>query len=393
MRIVAMISGTSHDAIDVAAADVTIDGAEVVLTPLGAMSAAYPADLRADVVAALPPAKVGAEAFCKLDTRLGQAFADAAATACATIAGGSADLVVSHGQTIFHWVEGAQAHGTLQLGQPAWIAERTGLPVVADLRSRDIAAGGHGAPLVSIFDHLLLSGGRAKAALNLGGIANITVLNGESGTPVAFDVGPANALMDAAMVQRTDGAKTYDAEGDLAAGGTVDHGLLDRLLVDPYYALEPPKTTGKEHFHGAYLKQVLADHGTAVSDADLQATLAELTARTVADACLDHGAAQVIAAGGGVRNRHVMRRLQALLAPAELQTIDRLGIGADDKEAYAFALMGFLTVNGLPGVVPSATGAGRATVLGAVVPGAEGRLPIPVVDAGWRPRRLRIAAG
>lgn len=397
MRIIAMISGTSHDAIDVAVADVGIAGADLTLQPVGSVAVPYAPDLRAAVVAALPPAAIDAEAFCRLDTHLGQAFADAARHAFDTVAGGRADLVVSHGQTIFHWVTERRALGTLQLGQPAWIAERTGLPVVADLRSRDVAAGGHGAPLVSIFDHLLLGGGPPTVALNLGGIANVTLLDGrtppaaQASGPVAYDVGPANALSDAAMLRLTDGDAAYDADGAMAAAGTVDPRLLAALLADPYYALGPPKSTGKEHFHGAYLDRALAAHGAHVENSDLLATLAEVTARTVADACLAHGAAQVVASGGGVRNRHVMRRLGALLPDAEIATIDALGIPADAKEAYAFALMGFLTVNGLPGAVASATGATRATVLGAILPGADGRLPEPTVPRNWRPGRLRIA--
>ncbi|CAN5178020.1 anhydro-N-acetylmuramic acid kinase [soil metagenome] len=391
MRIAAMISGTSHDAIDVAVADLAASDGELALRPLGSLGVPFDDELRAGIVAALPPSTVGAEALCRLDTRLGQAFAAAAERAVATVGEGRVDLVVSHGQTIFHWVDGPQALGTLQLGQPAWIAERTGLPVVADLRSRDIAAGGHGAPLVSLFDVLLLRGsGTPAAALNLGGIANVTIVGPDP--PTAFDVGPANALLDAAVVRLTDGRDTYDEAGRRAARGTVDERLLAALLADPYYALEPPKSTGKEHFHADYLQAALAENGEPAGD-DLLATLAELTARTVAAACRAYGVARVVASGGGVANATVMGRLSALLPGVEVGTIERWGVDPVAKEAYAFAVLGFLTVNAVPGVVASCTGAHRASVLGAVLPGADGRLPARSAPEGWQPERLLVRAG
>jgi anhydro-N-acetylmuramic acid kinase len=263
--------------------------------------------------------------------------------------------------------------------------------VVADLRSRDIAAGGHGAPLVSLFDVLLLRGsGMPAAALNLGGIANVTIVGPEE--PIAFDVGPANALLDAAIVRLTDGRETYDEAGRRAARGTVDERLLAALLADPYYALQPPKSTGKEHFHAEYLHAALAEHGDPAGD-DLMATLAELTARTVAAACRAHGVARVVASGGGVANATVMARLSALLPGVEVVTIDQLGVDPVAKEAYAFAVLGFLTVNAVPGIVASCTGARHASVLGAVLPGADGRLPARSAPEGWRPERLVIRAG
>jgi len=199
MRVVGIISGTSHDGIDVAAADVELYEGEVVLRPLGAVEVEYTAELRRRIATTLPPAQTSYEQVCRLDTELGQAFATAAERGLAQLCDGYADLVVSHGQTMYHWVDDdGQARGTLQLGQPAWIAERTGVPVVSDLRSRDIVCGGHGAPLVSIFDVLLLGAGRTpRGALNLGGIANLTAVTPQA-DPLAYDIGPANALIDAA---------------------------------------------------------------------------------------------------------------------------------------------------------------------------------------------------
>jgi anhydro-N-acetylmuramic acid kinase len=261
---------------------------------------------------------------------------------------------------VFH----AATNGTLQLGQPAWIAERTGLPVVADLRARDVAAGGQGAPLVSLLDTLLLAGrAGTPAALNLGGIANLTV------PPIAFDTGPANALLDAAARHFT--GRPYDEDGRLAAAGTVNREWLGRLLEDPYYARPAPKSTGKEHFHAGYV----AFDGRAE---DVLATLTRLTARTVADAARRHGVTEVITSGGGVRNPALMAALREELAPARLVTSEALGLPAQAKEAYAFALLGFLTHHGIAGTLPSATGARHASVLGSVTPGSGSR-PAPRV--------------
>ena len=260
MRLIAMISGTSHDAIDVAVADVWADGDELRLRPVGTADVRFDDHLRERIVDVLPPRTTDMAEVCRLDALLGQAFADAAANAMAELSDGRADLVVSHGQTVFHLVEQARALSTLQLGQPAWIAERTGTAVLADLRSRDIAAGGHGAPLVSAVDVLLLGQPPApEVALNLGGISNITVVAPDR-APIAYDVGPANALLDAVMAAHSDGIQRYDRDGMLAAQGTVDAPLLRRLLAEPYYRLTPPRSTGKELFHPGYLDTVLAAH-------------------------------------------------------------------------------------------------------------------------------------
>lgn len=388
MRVLGMISGTSFDGIDVAAADLSFDDDTVVLRPLGALTHAFPPELRAALTAAMPPRPTTAAAVCELDTRIGQVFADAAERGARELAGDRAELIASHGQTLFHWVEGRQARGTLQLGQPAWIAQRTGLSVVADLRARDLAAGGQGAPLASLLDVLLLGrdAPRPRAALNLGGIANLTIVGGGR-EPIAFDTGPANALLDVAVEQLTGGAETFDRDGRRAARGRTDPALLERLLADPYYALEPPKTTGKEVFHLSHLDAALG--GRAIDD-DALATLVALTAETVAVWCHRFGVEEVVAAGGGVANPTLLEALDRRLGDVPLRRIDEFGLPADDKEAYLFALLGFLTVHGVPGTVPSCTGASEASVLGAVVPGRDG-LP-HTVGPSAAPVRLRVAA-
>jgi anhydro-N-acetylmuramic acid kinase len=387
MRVIGCISGTSHDAIEVAAADLALDGDELAMSLLGARTVAFDPRLRAEIGAALPPAPTTMAAVCRLDTLLGRAFAEAAAHADAELCEGRAELVVSHGQTVFHWVEDGHARGTLQLGQPAWIAERTGLPVVSDLRSRDVARGGHGAPLVSLFDVLLLEPStQPRAALNLGGIANVTVVRPD-GTVTAYDVGPANALIDAAVAMQSAGMETYDRDGRRARRGTVSPELLADLLTDPYYAQSSPKSTGKERFNAAYLREALARHPGVPGD-DVVATLTRLTATIVADACRREGVAELVVSGGGTRNPALMDDLAALASGVAVQPIDALGIPSHAKEALAFALLGFLTMHGLAGTVPACTGARAAAVLGSLTPGNRPlRLPDP---SRTPPRRLRL---
>jgi anhydro-N-acetylmuramic acid kinase len=386
MTVVGLISGTSMDGIDVAAGEFTIDGDELILYPLGQTSIAYDNSLRKELEAALPPAQTTVEAVCRLDTEVGQAFAAAAETAISQFAP-KAELIVSHGQTIFHWVEGAKVRGSLQIGQPAWISARTGLPVVADLRAADIAADGQGAPLAGIFDVLLLGGSEAPcASLNLGGISNITVVGGGV-DPVAYDVGPANALIDAAVSHATGGARSFDAHGAMAARGHVHQGLLRQLLTESYYSRPYPKTTGKELFHLPYLLDAVDQVGE-IGDDDLVATVTALTAVTVANACREHDVAEVIAAGGGVHNPTLMRMLADELGEIPIRPIDELGVPAAAKESYFIALIGFLTVHGLAGNHPAATGASDVVTLGSLLPGRNG-FALPE-QAGTQPRRLRI---
>lgn len=390
LTVIGMISGTSYDAIDAAAARFSLDGDVVTLRPLGLYSEDIPAALRARIAAVLPPHPTGMEEVCRLDTELGQLFGRVAAAANDAVAGGAADVVVSHGQTVFHWVEGGHALGTLQLGSAAWIAAATGLPVVSDLRTRDLTRGGHGAPLASTLDALLLlhaglPDGVVRGALNLGGIANLTVRSAE-GRIVAYDIGPASALMDSAVVDATGGAERMDRDGERAARGTVDEPLLARLLAEPYYRLPPPKSTGKELFHADYVKDAVGDR--PIPTDDLLATLTELTARLVADACTGHALTELVAAGGGVRNPVLMRRIAELAPATRVCTIEEFGLPAQAKEAYLFALLGYLSAHGLPGTIPSATGAAEGSILGSLTPGrAPLRLPEP---AAVTPRRLEV---
>ncbi|NGN94813.1 anhydro-N-acetylmuramic acid kinase [Nocardioides sp. KC13] len=381
MRVLGMISGTSHDGIDVAVVDFDHDlagdalGARIVHRS----SVPYASGLRHRIIEALPPAPVGFDVVCELDTEIGQAFAAAAKQAIEDT--GGVDVVCTHGQTVFHWVEGGRALGTLQLGQPAWIAEATGATVVSDVRAADIAAGGQGAPLVPLLDVRLLASatqdGAVAAALNLGGIANVTVCRPEA-DPVAWDIGPANALVDAVVTDAPGGA-TFDRDGELAARGTAVPMLLEALLDSPYFTQPAPKSTGKELFNLGFVRSALARAGVEPSLPDLVATLTELSAVSVSDAVRDAGVEVLVASGGGVRNPVLMRRLGELLPGVRIVTSDALGVPSDHKEAVAFALIGWATVHGLPGNVASCTGAAGPRVLGRISHAS----PPPPPIASW----------
>ena len=340
------------DGLDAAVAQFELDGGAVAMSPLRHIERPWPDRARTRLHAALGPTTAGE--LCELDQLIGQASAELAAELL------PADLVVSHGQTVHHWVQDGAAKGTLQLGQPAWIVQATGLPVVSDVRPRDIAAGGHGAPLAGILDDLWLRGRYTRAALNLGGIANVTIVR-RGRPPLAFDTGPANCLLDEAA-RRTTG-RCSDEDGRLAARGTPDAALLRRLLDDPYYALVPPKTTGREHF----CLGGLGDLGDLAPE-HLLATLTELTAITVADALAPYAPAEVVASGGGVRNPALLAALKRRLP---LTVSDEHGLPAQAKEAYLMALIGFLVWH----QVPLLTG---PHVLGRISPGdAPLALPPP----------------
>jgi anhydro-N-acetylmuramic acid kinase len=324
MRVIGLMSGTSMDGLDAAVAEIEWDGGVVVLSALRHIERPWPDEVRGRLHAALGPTTAGE--LCELDQLIGRSSGELAAELL------PADLVVSHGQTVHHWVRDREAKGTLQLGQPAWIVEATGLPVISDVRARDIAAGGHGAPLAGILDDLWLRGEDTRAALNLGGIANVTIVR-RGCPPIAFDTGPANCLLDE-VARRTTGAPS-DQDGRCAARGTSDAALLERLLADPYYALTPPKSTGREHFRLDRLGP-LPD----LAPEDLLATLTELTAVTVADALAPYAPTEVVASGGGVRNPALLGALRRRLP---LTVSDERGLPAQAKEAYLMALIGFLS--------------------------------------------------
>lgn len=364
-----LISGTSADSIDAA---LVRFGAG---TPQLLASHAYPwpSDLRHRMLAlAQGEGTLDLDAFGRLDVEIGRCFADAALQLLEQchIASQEVRAIGSHGQTLRHRPTGEYPF-TLQLGDPSVIAERCRIEVVADFRRADIAAGGQGAPLLPVLHAMLLGRpGVSRVVLNLGGIANVTVLASD-GSVHGFDTGPANGLLDA-WCQRHRG-EPFDRDGAFAASGCVDQPLLEAMLADPYFSLPPPKSTGREHFHLAWL----ATHVRlgAISAADVQATLLELTVRSVAAAIAQQApsAREVLACGGGVHNGALMQRLRDVLAPRVVLSTSHYGVDPDFLEATAFAWLARQRLLGLPGNLPAVTGARGPRVLGAIysAPAAE----------------------
>ena len=370
-RYAGLMSGTSMDGVDAVLLEMAASGCRIS----AATHRDYPADLVARLRAAITrPEQVGLDELGQLDVQVGEVFA-AALLQLLDEAGVHADTVRavgSHGQTIRH-----QPHGdtpfTLQIGDPNVIAERSGMDVVADFRRRDIAAGGEAAPLVPAF-HAAVFGapGETRVVVNIGGIANLTVLAADGGV-TGFDTGPGNCLMDV-WVQAQRG-EAFDRDGTLAAAGCVNAALLERLLAEPYLQRRGPKSTGRELFQATWLEAMLA--GATLEAADVQATLCEYTARTIRDAIVMLAGVQparVLVCGGGTLNPQLMGRLGAQLAGVRVDSTAACGIDPMQVEAAAFAWLAHRRIEGLPGNLPAVTGARGARVLGAIFPGAVTQL-------------------
>jgi len=357
-----LISGTSADGIDAALVRFGEDGHARLA--FGRTYAWAPALRTRLVELGQQSALLTLDDVGELDVRIARAFADAALQALADSGTDAREVaaVGSHGQTLRHRPHGPHPF-TLQLGDPGTIAEHTGIRVVADFRRRDVAAGGHGAPLLpGLHAALLHAGDEDRAVLNLGGIANLTLLPAR-GEVRGFDTGPANGLMDA-WCQRHRG-QAFDRDGTFAREGRVDDGLLSRLLADPWFAAPPPKSTGRDRFHLDWVESRLAGRE---SPADVQATLLALTVRTVVDAlhATLPNAKRLIACGGGVHNPALMQALADALPGRTVESTAAHGLDPDFVEAMGFAWLARQTLLGLPGNVPSVTGADGFRVLGGV---------------------------
>ena len=368
-----LISGTSADGIDVALVEFPDATSAAGLRLRAACTRSWSSGLRERLVAigqGGEPASL--DELGRLDVQVAQAFADAALALLdeAGVAPAQVTAIGSHGQTLRHHPHG-DAPFTMQIGDGSVIAERTGIATVADFRRRDVAAGGHGAPLVPAFHAALLQyADEDRAVLNLGGIGNYTLLP-RHGAVRGFDTGPANALLDAWCLRHN--GQAFDAGGQFAASGRVDAALLARLLDEPWFALPPPKSTGREQFHLDWLQARLRG---GESPADVQATLLELTAATVAEAlhAQQPGTARVIACGGGVRNPVLMRAIATRLPGVVVESSAAHGLDPDFVEAMAFAWLARETLAGRPGNLPAVTGAAGPRVLGVVHP-AQDRSP------------------
>ncbi len=365
------MSGTSLDGVDAVLAEFDAADSNPSLRVLAHASLVFDAPLRDELLALN---RTGADELHRAalaGNALARCYAEAVgdALAQAGIAASSVRAIGAHGQTVRHRPREFDGNGyTLQLLNAALLAEASGIDVVADLRSRDVAAGGQGAPLVPAFHRALFARDDATVCVaNLGGIANLTVLRSD-GSTLGFDCGTANVLMDL-WCERHRGDR-FDAGGAWAAGGRVVAPLLARMLADPYFVLPPPKSTGRDLFNAEWLATRLAEHGASEAPRDVQATLAELSARGIADAVRRHApdASTLLACGGGAYNAELMRRIAAALPGLRVEPTDDRGLPATQVEAAAFAWLAKAFVERRPGNLPSVTGAAGQRLLGALYP-------------------------
>jgi anhydro-N-acetylmuramic acid kinase len=378
MRVVGLMSGTSADGVD--AAIVEIDRGKVRLLAFDTF--AYPALLRRQILNLCRPESARLDDICHYNFVLGEVFADAVIKLCSKsgISLSSIDLIGSHGQTIYHQPSGKRYGGktissTLQISEPSVIAERTSITTVADFRPRDMAAGGQGAPLVPYADYVLFKHKKLTRVIqNIGGIANVTLLPGgcTQDDVIAFDTGPGNMVIDGIVRFISGGGKNYDAGGRMAARGTVDKRLLDKLLRHPFFRRRPPKSTGREEFGARFAERIYQRAGRrGLANADIVATVTALTAKSITQAYqwfLPTTPDEVILCGGGAHNCTLVEMLHAELPEVKMLTTGDFGISVDAKEAVSFAILAWATMKGMTNNVPTATDAKRPVILGKIVP-------------------------
>jgi anhydro-N-acetylmuramic acid kinase len=371
LRVAGLMSGTSADGIDVAIVD--IDGTSTKLAAFAMYP--YPSSVRKAIFSLFDPATSTVDKICHFNFVLGNLFADAVIQLCKSnkIALKTIDLIGSHGQTIYHDPK-HPIGSTLQIGEPSVIAQRTGIPTVADFRPADMAAGGQGAPLVPFTDYILFADKRiTRAVQNIGGIANVTYLPASCGPDkiIAFDTGPGNMIIDGLMNLITHGRKTYDRHGALAAKGIVNPTLLDKMLKHPYLKRHLPKTTGREEFGLQYSRMIYKEAvARRISNEDMIATATAFTAATIAVAYrvfLPKMPQEIILCGGGAQNKTLVKMLGRQMPESKIITTGDLGIDPDAKEAVSFAILAWATMKGIPGNVPAVTGAGKPAILGKIV--------------------------
>ncbi|NLH17000.1 MAG: anhydro-N-acetylmuramic acid kinase [Phycisphaerae bacterium] len=376
------MSGTSLDGIDVAVIDLAPRNSRVVVRLTAFETIPWPLSVRQDLLQLCRPNSGSTADIGFMNFLVGRLFAEALLRTCRKhrIPPGSIDLIGSHGQTIWHDPKGrrfgrAAVPSTLQIGEPAVIAQRTGITTVADFRTADLAAGGQGAPLVPYSDFVLFRHTtKSRAIQNIGGIGNVTWLPARCTIDeiLAFDTGPGNMVIDGLVDLFTQGKQTYDPGGRLAANGTVHRPLLAQMLRHPYFRKEPPKSTGREDFGILYCHELLKlARRFRLRNEDVLITVTAFTAQTIADAYrrfLPRMPDEIYLAGGGAHNRTLVRMLADLLPDIPLRTTDELGIPIDAREAVAFAILARASALGSPNNVPSATGAKRPVILGKIVP-------------------------
>lgn len=386
MKIVGLMSGTSGDGVDAALVDVSSNGRSLKVRILSAQTLSYPRSLQQRILATSVSGSVAD--VCHLNALLGEWFANAALQVIrqAKLQPADVALIGSHGQTIHHLPHGIQSPGvgairsTLQIAEPAVIAERTGITTVANFRPRDIAAGGQGAPLTPAVHELLLRHPRrARLIVNLGGISNVTYVPRGGGWDgvVAFDTGPANMVLDGLVSRVTGGRQSMDRDGKLALRGQIDARLLGKLLAHPFLSQRPPKSTGREEFGSSIIDElVTVQKQQGLSIEDLLATCSMWTAEAIGTArrWIKGEVDEVVVGGGGVRNRAVMAHLATVFAPLPVTTFDTLGWDSKAFEAVAFAVLAYQTAVGHWGNIPAVTGAKHPVLLGTIVPAGPGWL-------------------
>jgi anhydro-N-acetylmuramic acid kinase len=367
-----LMSGTSVDGIDAVLAEISGTGLRSSAKILAFETYPFRTPMRMRLLKLF---SAGAEEICEMNFILGELLADAALKLLRRtgIPPGKVDFIGSHGQTLYHLSgQPRRKNSTLQIGEGAVIAARTGVVTVCDFRPADISAGGTGAPLVPYADYLLFrKKGRVRALLNLGGIANVTVLPGRLEEVMAFDTGPANMVIDSLVRLQSRGRRKWDPAGQFAGRGKINEDLLGDLMRHPYFRLSPPKSTGREMF-GEKFARDLRSRKRDLFFADLLATATFFTAASIRRGFDDFifprfRLDEIFVSGGGMHNRALMGFLRKLLAPIPIAPLNDLGIDGDAKEALAFALLADATLRGLPSNVPGATGARRPAVLGKIV--------------------------
>lgn len=379
--IIGLMSGTSVDGIDAAIVEIRGHRLETAVDLIAFETFPFPPGVPQRILALCQPDTGRVDDICEMNFYIGHLFAEAVKHILRKSGMHARDiaLIGSHGQTIHHLPRDARTSrypSTLQIGEPAVIAHETGIPTIADFRVADMAAGGQGAPLVSYPDYLLFRDSvKTTGLLNIGGIANLTVLpaNGSFDSVSAADTGPGNMCIDTVVTEITEGTEHYDKAGARAAQGTSYQPLTDEWLKHPFFQLPPPKTTGREMFGITFAMECLATcrkHGLA--DNDCIATLTELTVQTITHYIAQFATEQnpidtLYVSGGGVHNQKIMRRLGEILADTAVEPVDNSGISADAKEAIAFAILANEALHGHSGNLPSATGASVRKILGKFV--------------------------
>ena len=369
-QVVGLMSGTSGDGLDCALVDVVGHGPSLQVLAVKAVTFPYSPAERSFVHSLF--SKIDSASLCQASFRLGERFAQGVFDLCRTcnLPPSALDLIGSHGQTVWHMPPSACGPGdtpsTLQIGEPAVLAARTGVVTVGDFRVADVALGGEGAPLVPYCDHLLFRWpGHTRALQNIGGIANVTVLSDDIERVVAFDNGPGNMLIDAVAQVVSQGTHNMDLNGELSARGRVLESVLAELLDDAYLRAKPPKSTGRERYGQSFANALLARHARH-NTVDLLATVVAFTAHAIADSLRPFFPDELVVSGGGAHNHTLMAHVERLLAPVPVRKLDSMGIDVDNKEAVAFALLAVQTIHGEAANLPSVTGARGQAVLGKI---------------------------